>query len=283
MADRIDDDSESLLESLVDQVRKGIEIAIDSQKAAQRSTKYADQLARELEKRTKKANQRPAPEKAVNPHDKSYDNFGESAMAIMLFMDIVEYSKVDSDEELKEWTDDLNKIVKAAIEKAGCDLDDVICLPSGDGMCLCFKDHKKPLKVAAYIHEALRGGVMKLRMGIHSGGVSRVTDLKGWFNLSGDAINMTQRAMDFGDEHHILCTRDAYKYFRRMRDDQNLFTALGKCRVKHDVELELYNYVCETRNVGNPEPPKKQSEDPAEEKIVAKPKRTSRTGAGTSH
>lgn len=235
-----------------------VETAKDSQRNAKRVQNILMRVAQRV-KKTKASDNGSASVKYFNPHEKSYINFGDSAMAIMLFMDIVDYSRRETDEELKECTDVLNNVVLEALRKAGCDLDDVICLPSGDGMCLCFRDHKKPLKVAVHIHEGLRKGDIKLRMGIHHGGISRVTDLKGWHNLSGDAINLTQRTMDFGDEHHILCTEEAFKLFKRMRDDRKLFKPLGKCLVKHGVELSLFNYCCDIKKVGNPKDPQKKS------------------------
>ena len=84
-----------------------------------------------------------------------------------------------------------------------------------------------------------------------------MTDLKGWFNLAGDAINMTQRAMDYGDEQHILCTQAAYEEFKNIKGVKKLLNQLGKCEVKHGVQLELYSYVCDSRNIGNRALPKK--------------------------
>jgi class 3 adenylate cyclase len=195
-----------------------------------------------------------------NPHDESYKRFGKRRIAIMLFMDIVGYSKLDSDSKQQRAISDLNKIVRRALRSASCDMDDVICLPTGDGMCLCFTDPEVPLPVAGKIQSALlaeAGSKMKLRMGIHSGGVVQVKDLKGWFNLAGDAINMTQRAMDYGDEWHILCTAEAYKLLERIHGVKDSLNLLGHCEVKHGTMLELYNYFCDTKKIGNPALPKK--------------------------
>lgn len=198
--------------------------------------------------------------KVENPHDKSYDNFGDNKIAMMLFMDIIGYSKIETDIEQIKTINTLNTIVLGALDRAGCHIDDVICLPTGDGMCLCFTDPSKPLSVAEEIQKDLLGGAggeMKLRMGIHTGGVVRVNDLKGWANLAGDAINMTQRAMDYGDEWHILCTADACQLLKRIKGVKNSLNLLGDCEVKHGTILELYNYFCNKKNIGNPSRPQK--------------------------
>jgi|SRR5882724_6842736 len=262
------DDSDKFLKRFLEKL---VDFAQENKKASP-SQKNSDRLAAAVTIRK---------DRYFNPHLASYTNFGESGLAMMLFMDIVGYSNAKFQEELEAHTNRLNKVVLNALKKAGCDLDHVICLPSGDVMCLCFKDHKKPLKVAANIDAALRRGKMKLRMGIHSGGLTRVKDLKEGFTMSGDAINVSQRAMDFGDAHHIICTEEAYKELSKMKADSNLFKPLGKCKVKHDVELELFNYACNKRKIGNSAPPKK-SANIADKKTTSRIKKSPRTGAGAS-
>jgi len=267
MADSRDDDDKLLkrvLEQLVDLAQKN--------KKASPSRKNSDRLAEAVTTRR---------DQYFNPHFASYTNFGESGLAMMLFMDIVGYSNAKFQEGLEAHTKRLNKVVLDALKKARCDLDHVICLPSGDGMCLCFQDHKKPLQVAANIDAALRRSKMKLRMGIHSGGLTRVKDLKEGFTMSGDAINVSQRAMDFGDAHHIICTEEVYKELSKLRAHSNRFKPLGRHKVKHDRELELFNYACNKRKIGNPAPPKK-SANTAEKESTSPPKKSPGRGPGAS-
>jgi|GEM_PF-6770640 len=193
-------------------------------------------------------------------HLPSYEKFGESNIVPILFMDIVGYSRLKLDDDQKRAVELLNEFVKQALEETGYDLDDVVCLPTGDGMCLCFSTGTDgPLMVGARVQALLaqqkvakQKRPIRVRMGIHSGNVLRITDLKGGYNLAGAAINISQRAMNCGDEGHILCTMDAYKIFRGMKDYRKTLKPIKEpFIVKHDARLRLYNYFREEEGFGN--------------------------------
>ena len=230
-----------------------------------------DELVRALEKAKEIASEYkvrssiPAPE-PPNPHDRSYRNFGDSPTASILFMDIIGYSKLELDDDQKAAIELLNRIVTNAIEEAELNLHDVVCLPTGDGMCLCFtRNTEGPLKVAAGIHKALakenkkrKGLKIQLRMGVNLGIVHKVKDLKGADNLVGATINISQRAMNCGDEWHILCTEKAYDELRKLKVYKDTFVCIEKpFKVKHEMELKLYNHVCAKGRFGNPNEPRR--------------------------
>src|ERR1700745_2310243 len=127
----------------------------------------------------------------------------------VLFMDLVGYSKLLLDEqreELQHLTDIvLNTEQVRAAEAAG----KLIRLPVGDGMALVFfNSHEAPVRCALEIGEAVKGSSqLKLRMGIHSGPVSTVTDVNDRTNIAGTGINIAQRVMDCGDAGHILLSK----------------------------------------------------------------------------
>ncbi|HEV7683904.1 MAG TPA: adenylate/guanylate cyclase domain-containing protein [Pyrinomonadaceae bacterium] len=192
--------------------------------------------------------------------DKSWDFLGKSNLVPILFMDIVGYSKIPKDSDQKVAIETLIEIVKQALEEANYELDQVVSLPTGDGMCLCFNTGTDgPLIVAAKVQTLLtrkfKGQKRRIhvRMGIHSGNVLRIRDLKGSYNLAGAAINISQRAMNCGDEGHILCTLDAYKIFKGMEGDyeKRLKPIKQPFTVKHGARLRLYNYFCKDEGFGN--------------------------------
>jgi class 3 adenylate cyclase len=199
----------------------------------------------------------------LDPHRTSYESFDDSFIASILFMDIVRYSALETDAKQRKAIESLNRIVRNALAEAGCRLDDVVCLPTGDGMCLCFKNTDGPLKVAAEVHTALakenkkRGSQkLELRMGIHCGNVLKVRDLKGSYNLAGAAINISQRAMNCGDEGHILCTEKAYNELKNLDAYENTFLRIEEpFVVKHGAHLRLYNHV--RRKIGNSAEPRR--------------------------
>src|SRR6201985_743927 len=122
----------------------------------------------------------------------------------VLFIDIVGYSKLRIDEQ-KERLRELTEIVLATPQV----IKSTVRLPTGDGMALVFRNSaEEPARCALELARALKQcpGVL-VRMGIHSGPVSEVTDVSGRTNIAGAGINMAQRVMDCGDAGHILLSR----------------------------------------------------------------------------
>ena len=76
-------------------------------------------------------------------------------------------------------------------------------------MALVFRHSaEEPARCALEIAEALqKHPELPVRMGIHSGPVSEVTDVSGRTNIAGAGINMAQRVMDCGDAGHILLSQ----------------------------------------------------------------------------
>jgi class 3 adenylate cyclase len=82
-------------------------------------------------------------------------------------------------------------------------------IPTGDGMALVFSTRPNaPMQCALEIATALKNRPdLQVRMGIHSGPVSAVTDVNDRSNIAGSGINIAQRVMDCGDASHILLSR----------------------------------------------------------------------------
>ena len=126
----------------------------------------------------------------------------------VLFIDIVGYSKLLLDEQ-KERLRQLTDIVLATPQVSESTNEQLIKLPTGDGMALVFRDStEEPARCALEIAQALKAHPeILVRMGIHSGPVSEVIDLNGRTNIAGAGINMAQRVMDCGDAGHILLSQ----------------------------------------------------------------------------
>src|SRR6187401_2251820 len=92
-------------------------------------------------------------------------------------------------------------------------------------------------------------------MGIHSGPVSKVTDVSGRTNLAGAGINMAQRVMDCGDAGHILLSQHVADDLMHSRQWAPRLHDLGECEVKHGVRLHLVNLYAES--LGNAALPQK--------------------------
>jgi len=164
----------------------------------------------------------------------------------VLFIDIVGYSKL-LNEEQKERLDQLTEIVLATTPVREATDEQLVRLPTGDGMALVFHHSaEEPARCALEIAEALqKHPELPLRMGIHSGPVSEVTDVSGRTNLAGAGINMAQRVMDCGDAGHILLSQHVADDLIHSRQWASRLRDLGECEVKHGVRLHLVNLYAE--------------------------------------
>ena len=175
----------------------------------------------------------------------------------VLFLDIVGYSKALTDEQ-QELVDRLNQVVRGSEEfQKAAAADRLIKIPTGDGMALIFYNSpEQPVNCALEIGRALRNSSdLPVRMGVHSGPVSAVTDLNDRTNAAGVGINVAQRVMDCGDTGHILLSQrvaEDLQQYSRWRPDLH---DLGEVEVKHGERVHVFNFY--TDDAGNSDLPKK--------------------------
>jgi TolB-like protein/class 3 adenylate cyclase/Tfp pilus assembly protein PilF len=181
----------------------------------------------------------------------------ELEIAYVLFIDIVDYSKLVTHEQ-RRLLELLNQIVREAEHFRAAEAKSrLITVPTGDGMALVFYNTPEaPVECALEISNAANEHPeLKLRMGIHSGPVSGVVDVSGRANIAGAGINIAQRVMDCGDAGHVLVSKhmaedlEQYGHWKRNLHD------LGECEVKHGVCVAVVNLY--TEDLGNPEVPQK--------------------------
>src|ERR1700730_6609417 len=180
-------------------------------------------------------------------------------IAHVLFTDIVGYSKLPMDEQ-EELLMQLQEAVRQTSEFSRAEAaDELIRLPTGDGMALVFfRDAEAPVRCALELSRALRNHPdLKLRLGIHSGPVYRVADINANRNVAGGGINIAQRVMDCGDARHILVSREVAEVLGQLSGWRPMLHDLGEVEVKHGVCIHIYNLY--TDGAGNPELPKKIS------------------------
>ena len=181
----------------------------------------------------------------------------ELEIAHVLFIDVVGYSKLLINEQ-RDLLDELNQVVRNTEQFRSADAaGKLICLPTGDGMVLAFfTNPEAPVKCALEICDALKTHPhIQLRMGIHSGPISRVTDVNDRSNVAGAGINIAQRVMDCGDAGHILVSQRIAEDLAQYSHWRDNLRELGECEVKHGVKIRVTN-LC-TQSAGNPATPTK--------------------------
>jgi TolB-like protein/class 3 adenylate cyclase/Tfp pilus assembly protein PilF len=195
----------------------------------------------------------------VNAQDTSAEPKADLPLEIahLLLIDVVGYSKLLVDEEIK-LLKDLSRIVHETesfrvAEGSG----KLIRVPMGDGMALLFfHSPEEPVRCAVEIAKTLRQHPhIQLRMGIHSGPVNRVKDVNDKTGIVGSGINVAQRVLECGDAGHILLSGHVAEDLIEYRKWQPYLHDLGECQVKHGLRLHLFNLYKD--GLGNPQVPDK--------------------------
>ena len=106
--------------------------------------------------------------------------------------------------------------------------DKKIILPTGDGMVIGFLlNPELPVKLGIQLHQKLRTynkakadrDKIKIRIGLSSGPVFSVSDIKSNQNFWGPGIILARRVMDIGGEGHILMSDSLAKALLALKED----------------------------------------------------------------
>src|SRR6478609_691020 len=178
-------------------------------------------------------------------------------IAHVLFIDIVGYSMRLTDEQ-QALVDRLNQAVRSSDEfNKATATGRLKKIPTGDGMALIFYNSpEQPVECAVEISRVLRHHPdLPVRMGVHSGPVSAVTDVNDRVNAAGVGINLAQRLMDCGDAGHILLSKRVAEDLQQNGRWRPHLHDLGEVQVKHGDRVHVFNF--HSGDVGNSEPPAK--------------------------
>ena len=178
-------------------------------------------------------------------------------IAHLLLIDIVGYSKLLVNEQV-DMLQQLKQIVRGTEGFRAAEASDkLIRVPTGDGMALLFfRSPEEPVRCALDISRALQDQPhIRLRMGVHSGPVNRITDVNDKTNIAGSGINVAQRVLDCGDAGHILLSAHVAEDLAEYRHWQPYLHDIGECEVKHGLRLHLFNLYKD--GLGNEQLPEK--------------------------
>lgn len=126
-----------------------------------------------------------------------------------------------------------------------------LILPTGDGVAICFlQGPELPLRLAAELHQKIGkyniGRVpsesLYVRIGIHSGPVFIVKDLKGNHNIWGPGIILARRVMDLGEKGHVLLSSHVANMLLPLTSEyRRTLHQLGPHTFKHNVKTTVYS------------------------------------------
>ena len=230
-------------------LEKAIEKALEKNAAErfQSAAAFAEALA-DRGSASGASSSRSAPRSEEPAHNSSMSGSPRSGtprleVAHVLFTDIVGYSRLAMDEGA-ELVEDLTRIIENTERYKQAKQDDqLILLPTGDGVALTFfGDPIAPVECALQISRELKSRPeLKLRMGVHSGPVFRTVDINSAMNVAGGGINLAQRVMDSGDGGHILVSKTVADMLSQLRDWRGYLHELGEHSVKHGEKIILFN------------------------------------------
>lgn len=133
-----------------------------------------------------------------------------------------------------------------------------LILPTGDGVAIGFlQGPHLPLELAIQLHQKImkynKGRVesesVYVRVGIHSGTVFIVKDMKGSNNIWGPGIIIARRIMDLGGAEHILVSEDVSKMLLPLsRQYRECLHELGPHVFKHNLKKVVFSAYS---NLGN--------------------------------
>jgi hypothetical protein len=141
-----------------------------------------------------------------------------------------------------------------------------IILPTGDGMAIGFlMNPELPLKLSMQLHQKLRyynqnkksnEDSINVRIGISSGLVFIVSDIKGNQNVWGPGIIVARRIMDLGDSMHILLADPLAGQLIGLKDEYRMnIRPITNYEIKHGQKITLYSAY--SQEFGNPNLPTK--------------------------
>lgn len=141
-----------------------------------------------------------------------------------------------------------------------------IILPTGDGMVIGFLVNPElSLKLGIQLHQKLRTynrgkgerDRIKVRIGLSSGPVFSVSDIKNNQNFWGPGIILARRVMDIGGEGHILLSDSLAQALLGLKDEyRSIIKYIGDYSIKHGQVLTLYSAYAD--DFGNPKSPEKR-------------------------
>lgn len=189
-----------------------------------------------------------------------------SVHASFFFVDIVGLSDPEMSTALQvRKIEFLNDSISACESFSDAPVESTLVLPTGDGMAIGFlQGPELPLKLAMELHkkiesynrDKLPNAVVQVRIGIHSGPVFVVKDLRGNSNIWGPGIIMARRIMDIGDDGHILLSSRVAEDLRQLSHEYSqIIHPMEKYTVKHNMQILIYSAY--GSQFGNPKLPAK--------------------------
>ncbi len=180
----------------------------------------------------------------------------ETARAQCIFLDVVAFTKDRTVEAQSDVVAALNDVVRNAVSTRPIPPEDLILIPTGDGIAIALLDipgvdvHLKlaleVLRLVEEHNEAAQNAMRRfeVRIGINENVDNIIQDINGRRNVAGAGISMAQRIMDQGDGGQLLVGQIVYDTLRQRESYYSCFRSFGATG-KHGVAFPVHQFVAE--------------------------------------
>lgn len=171
-----------------------------------------------------------------------------------IFIDIVNYTYKRSVEAQSYIISALNDIVHESIEIFKVKKENVIFIPTGDGMCISLLNILDPYDIHLNLGLELLKNILSyntsqkdrmrkfsIRIGINENTDNLIIDINGKKNISGSGINMAARIEGLGDKNQILVGHSVFDKLSNREKYMDSFSSYSAV-VKHGLNLNVYQY-----------------------------------------
>ena len=175
-------------------------------------------------------------------------------LATVLFLDIVSYSTIPVNQQLKVKRH-FQQMVSSQINQL--EEENTIRLDTGDGMAICYLgDPERMYPVGRKLRDIFSSldadgeFSYQVRLGLNLGPVKIIEDLNHGRNCIGSGINDAERVMSFAAPNQLLVSRSYFEIVSQLSQDySNELHHLGLRADKHDHQHDIYELSVEVVRV----------------------------------
>ncbi len=179
----------------------------------------------------------------------------QTVQAKYIFLDVVDFTRNRSIEAQSEIVGVLNHLVLDVIKDHQVPDDQIILIPTGDGICIALLNIESPYDIHIQIslgvikrtheyNESIQDEMRKfrVRIGVNANTDNLVTDINSRKNIAGAGINMAQRVMSLADGNQILVGQTVFDMLKQREQYMSAFRELHG-HVKKGLEIAVYQLV----------------------------------------
>jgi len=179
----------------------------------------------------------------------------QTAQVKYVFLDVVKFTEGRSVEAQSDIVASINWIVGVAVKAFAVPEDQLIFLPTGDGLCVALINVDEPfdvhlgvateiLRLLAALNEGQKDVNRKfdVRIGVNANLDNLVEDINGRRNIAGAGINLAARIMSVADGNQILVGQSVYDVLSYREKYMKLFRSYV-ATVKHNVKIPVHQLI----------------------------------------